>query len=44
MTKQGVIFFLNKTRYFSIPFQTVSNTKVAFQDWEIGGELVDWER
>lgn len=44
MTKTRCHFFLNKTRYFSIPFQTVSNTKVALQDWEIGGELVDWDR
>lgn len=27
---------------FSILFQTVSNTKVAFQDWQIHGECVDW--
>lgn len=30
-------FFPIKIRDFSIPFQTVSNKKVAFQYWEICG-------
>lgn len=36
------LFFFFMKQDFSILFQTVSNTKVAFQDWQIHGECVDW--